>query len=272
MPKTIFALVIVLAFLIAFSAVGAIANPEIYMQETINWKIQALAQDWINLILVAPLIVISAIFAYRNHLVGKLVLVGVLIANLYSFMIYAFFIHFGLMFPLYISVLGLTFYLLLFLLSSLSAAEIMRRFGEGRIRHAASVILIAVGLFFFLAWSGQIYSELTSGPPYLALQETWLFINPVHAIDLAFFLPGLIIVGVFLYRKNPLGYLLAPPLLISLFIISANICSITYLFHRRNIEADAAILPIFAGLGLIQLFTASGFLKQIRSDKSNDNF
>jgi hypothetical protein len=193
-------------------------------------------------------------------------------ANLYSFMIYAFFIHFGPMSPLYISILGLNFYLLLFLLSSLNAVEIMRRFVGGCIRHAASVILIAVGFFFFLTWSGQIYSELTSGPPYLALQETGLFINPVHVIDLAFFLPGLIIVGVSLLGKKPLGYLLAPPLLISLFVISVNICAIAYFFNRRNIEADASILPIFAGLGLIQLFTASGFLKQIRPDKSNDNF
>lgn len=266
MPKTAFVLLIILAALIAVSAAAAIGDPEVYSGETLNWKAQALAQDWVNLILVAPLIVLSSIPALRHSIAGKLVLAGFLTANLYSYVIYAFFIHFGRLFPLYTAILGLSLYLLIYLLSSLDAGEIMRRFAGKRATHTVAAMLTVIGMLFFLTWSGQIYSELASGPPYSSLQETGLFVNPVHVLDLAAFLPALIVAGICLFRGKPLGFLLALPLLIALFVLSVNICSIAWMFERWNIADDAGTIPLFAGLGVIQLIAAIYLLRKIESN------
>jgi hypothetical protein len=266
MSKTVFALLIIVAALVALSAIAPITDHEMYSGETINWRVQALAQDWVNLVLVAPLIVLAGILGFRDFLAGKLALAGALMANLYSYIIYAFFIRFGPLFPLYTAILGLTLYLLIYLLSSLSGEEIMRKFPGKRARHAVAALLTAFGALFFLVWGAQIYSDLSSGPPYPSLEKTGLAVNPVHVIDLAAFLPALIIAGVLLFRKKPLGFLLAPPLLIALFVLSVNICSIAWMFGRQNISGESGALPVFAAIGAVQLAAAAYLLKKIESN------
>lgn len=256
---------LLLAGLVAISALGGILLPSVYSQETVNWAMQGLAQDWVNLILVAPLLVISGMMALRGSLRWFLVWLGILVANLYSFIIYAFFIHFGILFPVYVAILGLTLYLIIFSISNLDINAVKKSFEENWSRKWAYILMIITGVFFYLAWINDIVSGLYGGRKNTQLIETGLFVNPIHVIDLAIFLPALIIAGLLLRKKNELGYFLAGPLLISLNIISVNIISISLFFKIRDVASGYGVMPIFIAMLLIQFFVALSFIRQISS-------
>lgn len=260
-----FVLNLFLTILVVFSALGGILISDVYSQETINWATQGLAQDWVDLLVVSPLLIVSGTLAFRGSMRWFLVWLGVLCANLYSFIVYAFFIHFGILFPVYVAILGLTLYLIIFSISSSDVNFVKKSFKENWSRKLASILMIITGAFFYPVWTGDIISNLLEGGKNTQLIETGLFVNPVHVIDLAIFLPALILTGVSLKRKKSAGYFFAGPLLVAVSIISVNIISISLFFKFKGLADSWGVLPIFLVVFLAQVFTAFSFLKQVRT-------
>lgn len=269
MRKTYFLFTIILSLLLILSAAGGIWLPGVYSQETVNWAVQGLAQDWVDLLLMAPMLVISGVFALRGSIRWFLVWLGLLLANLYSFVIYAFFIHFGILFPVYVAILGLTLYLIIFSILSVDIKAVKKSFDVSWASKLAMVLMIITGVLFYLVWGKDIVSSLFNEGRSTQLIESGLFVNPVHVIDLAVFLPGLIITGILLKRKNGFGYFFAGPLLVALSIISVNIVSISLLFRIKGIASDYGVMPVFVVMALIQLFAAVWYLKQIKLRKES---
>src|SRR6266545_3910965 len=74
-----------------------------YARETSNWVAQAVAQDIANLVAYSALIVL-AVLAARGALRAYLAWIGLLGYSVYTFAIYAFAVHFGPLFLLYVAV------------------------------------------------------------------------------------------------------------------------------------------------------------------------
>jgi hypothetical protein len=75
-------------------------------------------------------------------------------------------------------------------------------------------VLFVVGALFGLLWLLEIAVALIAGTVPPALAETGLWTNPVHVLDLAFLLPGMVIAAVLLWRGEFIGQLMAVPLLV----------------------------------------------------------
>ena len=97
----------------AGSVVGLSPAADIYGQETADLADQATAQDLVNLLLVAPLVLILGWRAHRGHLSAYLGWLGCVAFTVYNYAIYAFSIHFGPLFLVWIGVLGLSLFALL---------------------------------------------------------------------------------------------------------------------------------------------------------------
>ncbi len=117
MKKIYFFGSILLFFLIAVAAFYGLFIPGAYSRETANWTTQARAQDWVDLLLAAPILLASAFLAYKKSSKAYLVWLGTLFFIAYSFLLYAFLVHFNAMFPVYMAVLGLSIYFLIFSLA-----------------------------------------------------------------------------------------------------------------------------------------------------------
>ena len=102
-----------LAALVAWSALGGIFLPSTYARETASWAAQGAGQDWVNLLVVAPALSIGGVRALRGSLRARLVVGGALLYTVYSFLLYAFEVHFNPLFLVYCATLGLSFYALL---------------------------------------------------------------------------------------------------------------------------------------------------------------
>lgn len=245
---------VTISLLVVVASLLGIINSQTYAQETSNWALQAIAQDYINLFLVAPLLLVASFCLLKNSLRALLVWLGLLLYLIYSYVLYSFFIHFGPLFLVYVAILGLSFYSFIGSLISLDWQIIGRNFVNVSVK-AASRLLLIVGIMFYALWSSDIIRALISGGLPQDVDKIGLFVNPVQVLDLAFLLPGAIIVSRLLRRKNVLGQALAVPFLTFFITMGAAIISIMIVVSQ---DGSPLSWPPMAMMAII--ITASSFV------------
>ena len=201
------------AALVAVTSLCGLFLEETYARETASWAAQAAGQDAANL-LVAALLLAAVVFVRRGSLRAYLAWLGLLLYLVYAFAIYAFAVRFQFLFPIYVAVLGLSFYTLAGGLLAASPARLGLALRRNRWSSAAALFLLVVGALFGLLWLAEIVPAAVSGVPPASLGENSLLTNPVHVLDLAFLLPGMVATAYLLRRGAFAGRLAASPLLI----------------------------------------------------------
>ena len=187
------------------AAAGRLAADRIYNQETSVLFDQATAQDVVTLLPVAPLLAYLAVSARRGSLSAFLCLPGLLAFTVYNYAIYAFSIHFGPLFLVWVAILGLSIFALVGALATADMPAIKQRFA-GRAMPRPAWLLIVVAVLFLLLWLSEIVPSLLAGDPSRSARDWNVPTNPVHVLDLAFFLPAAVTSGILLLRRRPLGY------------------------------------------------------------------
>ncbi|WP_210481125.1 hypothetical protein [Naasia sp. SYSU D00948] len=190
------------------SSLGLLASWP-YEQETANWILQAQGQDLGNLLAVAVL-VLSAIGLRGGSFLAERVWIGTLAYPLYAYVVYAFAVHFGRLFLVYVAVLGLVFYTLI---AARPALNPRPRNDRGRARFAAWV-LIGTGALFGVLWLSEVIPATITGQAPSSLEVAGLIVNPIHVLDLSVVLPGMILIGVLALRGDGKGLSLVVPALV----------------------------------------------------------
>lgn len=214
------------------SVVGLLAPARIYGQETVALADASAAQDVVNLVLVAPLMAVLAVSASRGSLRAYLCWLGFLAFTIYNYAIYTFAVHFGPLFLVWIGVLGLSLFALIGGMSTLDGATVKAWFGHRAAPMPAWTLIVVATLFSWL-WLREIVPDLLAGRPSTSAGDWSLPTNPVHVLDLAFFLPAVVASGALLLRRHPVGFATAPgqltwialtcmPILVTPFIASAR--------------------------------------------------
>ncbi len=204
---------VLVSVLVTITSLCGILLEQTYARETPAWAVQAVGQDWANLAVVV-LLLVSTYFVRNHSLGGYLVWLGAYLYLVYAFAIYAFAVHFQFLFLAYVLVLGLSFYTLVGGLLAARPATLARALAGNPAAKATSVLLFVIGAMFAALWLSEIVPNLVAGTVPQSLAETQLWVNPVHVLDLAFLLPGMIVTSVLLRREEYPGYLMAVPLLV----------------------------------------------------------
>jgi hypothetical protein len=204
------------AMLAATGSVIALSVHNIYASLTPAFLVQALAQDIANLALVSPAWLILAALALRGSLRAYLLWLGVLTFTIYNYVIYTFSVPFGPLFLVWVAVLGLCLYALIDGVTAVDRDTIQSSFTSERAITVTAWFLIVIAVLFGLLWLSEDVPALLSGERPQSLIDMALPTNPVHILDLAFFLPAVIITGVMLLRRKALAFVLAPSLLVFL--------------------------------------------------------
>jgi hypothetical protein len=171
-----------------------------------------LAGPVVNLLLAYPALLVLAWLAGRGSLRAYLAWLGVLAYGAYSYLLYAGFVHFSGWFLVYVAVLGLSVYALVGGLAVLRVDRVGAAFSARAPTRTAGGLLVAFGVLFAVLWMAEIVPAALAGAPLASAAEAGLPTNPVYLLDLAIFLPAMIVAGVLLWRRRPLGYVLAVPL------------------------------------------------------------
>ncbi len=242
---------VVTATLVAIASIGGIFWPAAYARETESWRVQGMAQDWIDLVVAAPWLAVAAVLTLRGSRRGALLLGGAFVYTAYAFVIYAFAVHFSALFLVYVATLGSAAFGLADLGAGLSHEHVRGWFGDRAPRRVAAVAMMGLAGLFALLWLAQIVPAIAAGtdPPQLA--EVGLVTNPVHVLDLALVLPLFFVAGWLLRQRRDLGYVLGAFLLGFSVLMDLAILAMTVGLRSRGLASDDVIAVIFAAMTIV---------------------
>jgi hypothetical protein len=243
---------------ISASLVGIFVD-RVYAHETENWQAQAVGQDVANLV-VLPLLLVLAYAAAHGSRSAALAWAGTVVYTAYGYAIYAFAVHFGPLFLVHVGVLGLAAWALGGFLVHLDVERTIHP-GE-RIARFASALLITIAGLFALMWVGQDLPAMIDGSPSAELRDTGLLTNPVHVLDLAFFLPASVLAGMLMRRGRPWGSALVPVMLTAMASISLGIVTLMIVSASRGLDASPVVGTVIGALAVVQAGTAWVLLRR----------
>ncbi len=211
------------ALLAVAGSVLALAVDSIYAGLTPAFLPQALAQDVANLAVASPALLILAALALRGSLRAYLLWIGVLTFTIYNYVIYTFSVPFGPLFLLWVAVLGMCIYALIGGVTTVDHSEVARRYASRRAVVFVAWFLIVTAVLFGMLWLSEDVPALLAGHKPQSLIDMALPTNPVHILDLAFFLPAVIATGVLLLKRKPFAYTVAPAFIVFLILTGVPI-------------------------------------------------
>lgn len=259
---TTFAIAALIALLGARAFVGVV-EPGLYQRETASYRVQAIAQDWVDLLVALPWLLVTAHAARRGSRRARLLLGGVLLYTTYEFAIYAFAVHFNALFLVYCAGLGVSSFALVTTASLLRDQARSWFSGATRMR-APGGFLLALGAAFALLWLSELLPALVRGAVPPSVAAAGLLTSPVHVLDLSLVLPAHFAVGFLLCRRRPLGFAFAPMLLSFDALMALSIAAIALAMFVRGALPTLSVVAVMlavclASAGLLR--TLLGALK-----------
>jgi len=227
----------VIAVGVAVASLVAIIDPAIYARETASWAAQGFGQDCVDLVVIAPALLVAGLRARHGSRGATLVTGGLLLYAAYSFAIYAVTMHFNALFLLYCAIFGASTFALVDLVTTMlvdrSRHEIAPRFPRG----AAMLALVAIAVLFASLWLADLVPALVHGRDPASLSTTGQVANVVEVLDLSLVLPAMLIVAAALHRRRPIGDVLAPMLLVFAIAMFSAIAGMTVVMHVRGVAS-----------------------------------
>jgi hypothetical protein len=235
---------IIIGILVSFTSYVGLTFPGFYSKETINWQAQCFGQDWVNLFVIVPCLFLTAILSFRKNFFA-LLWAGVIVYLVYTFIIYAFNVHYNRLFIIYCLILGLSVYSLIYFL--MQRKELV----EFEIKNSLSlkitgIFFLFIALSFYLLWLSELIPSMINNKIPDSIIKTGLVSNPVHVLDLSFVLPGIFIGGILLLRKKHSGYLLAPVILSFFILMDVTLVVLVIVMNKKGLESELTISYIMA--------------------------
>jgi len=252
------------AILMSLASASGIWLPFVYVQETASWAAQGTGQDIVNLAIVLPAMLIALYAAFAGSLRAVLVLLGLLVYVVYSYVLYAFFVHFNLLFPIYVATLGTSLWALVGIVLDVRNERVQELF-EGKTGRAQSIYLMVSGLLFGVLWVSNIAASIVSGNTPRELVDAGLPVNPVHVLDLAVVLPAMIAASILLWKRDPRGWLWAVPLVTFAGAMGSAIVGMMAVMKTAGLPVSAAVAAAMAVSASLALYLdADALLPKIR--------
>ena len=250
--RKIWVISIPLAILVATASCFGIFTFGFYANEAFNWQIQSIAQDFFNLLVVIPALLITAILSKKDD-TARLLWAGVIVYLLYTFIIYCFDIHFNPLFLIYCLILGIAFFALVWFFYIQVKNESIGGIKKRIVNRITGIFFIVLSLVFYLLWISEIIPAITDNTVPQGLIETGLVTNPVHVMDLSVFLPGVFLTGLLLLKQKPLGASLSIILLTFFVLMNLTIAWLAYKMTQEGLDSSFVVTIVMSVLFLISI-------------------
>lgn len=188
---------------------------------------------------------------------------GTVFYILYSFIVYIFGLHFNNLFLLYCLILGLSFYILILVITEFYAMNVQEWFNNNVPVRTIGVYFIIIASMFYLVWLMDIIPAIISNTVPKAVSKFEILVNPVHVLDIAFALPGLIIAGVLLMRKKTLGFIFSP-ILIYIILLPIALIAMVIISQINGVGKTLLVEGICVVFALVSIIILISFLKAIK--------
>lgn len=168
--------------------------------------------DAVTLFLAIPLLLAAFLRARRGSQDAQLVLLAALFYFLYNGASMTFSAMFNPLFLVYVALFSASLFAVILALVTFDTQTLAARVRPGFPHRGLAVFLMVVGFGTLLIWLSEVIGPLLTGAaPSLIGPYTTLF---THGFDSAIITPATVLTGILLWRRRPLGYLLAAPLML----------------------------------------------------------
>jgi len=209
--KTLFLITGILALI---TAVFGVLKPEMYNPVAITRIIPGLFTQDLLVILAAIVLIILAIWLQQDDYRKLIVILGILGFFFYAYGIYSIEQIYTSLYPLYLSILALSFYVLIYSMSSLKNSAVEELELNIIIRYGAAGYGIFIAVMFNFIWISQLIPLLQTG-------DRLEYMFSIYIIDLVFIMPAFVIAAVLAVSKRTIGVIGLP----ALFILGIGILS-----------------------------------------------
>ncbi|MFO7681221.1 MAG: hypothetical protein R6X34_14330 [Chloroflexota bacterium] len=208
--------------------------------------------DFVTLFICLPLLILSFVLYRRGSLKGGILLIGMLSFFLYDSVSLAFSAAFNSLFLVYTALFSASFFAFVYAITAVSPHYLAAHLSPKVPRRGTAVFLFVAGLGVLFIWLSEIIGPLLQGEiPVEALGPYTTMVT--HALDMAIIAPASVLTGVYLLRREPIGYLLAAPLLILCTLIGVVVIAQTVFQTLAGIT-----LPMGAYIGLVGSWVVLG--------------
>ncbi|MDR3652293.1 MAG: hypothetical protein P4L34_04900 [Paludibacter sp.] len=253
-----------MAILTAIVSFAGIFIENTYARENALYAAQGIGQDIVNLFIVVPVLLVAALFAWRKNKLGLLIWSGIVFYLAYSYTIYSFGLHFNNLFIAYCSILGLSFYSLVYYLITSLKETVSEWFAKETSTKSTGIFLIIIAVLFYFIWLSEIIPATLANTTPKSITESGLLVNPVHVLDIAICLPALFITGIALIKKKNIGFLLAPTMMIFCIFMAIAIAAMVLVMKAKGLEANIGLTIVFGLITLISSIFLLQYLRKLR--------
>jgi hypothetical protein len=264
--KTPLWLSMLIAFLALIASSAGLFLKSTYARETTSYALQSVGQDIENIVAAAALL-LMVYFVSKGSVKAFLVWMGVLLALIYSYVIYAFAVHFNSLFLVYVAILGLSFYTLVDGLIHLHLEGLQPYFAANTKARLVSVFLLVVAILFYFQWLSEDIPALFTGKIPQSVIENGLLTNPVHVLDMGLLLPAMIITAILLWRRKLLGYILAIPLLVFSILTGIGILAIFVAMSIKGMPTSLAVELLFAVIIVVSFVLCVFYVREVKEPR-----
>ena len=257
------------ALLAIAGSILSLSVKSIYAGLTSAFLPQALAQDIANLAIISPLWLILAVLALRGSLRAYLLWLGVLTFTVYNYVIYTFSVPFGSLFLLWVAVFGMCVYSLIGGVTTVDHKVVESFFASRRAIQVVAWFLIITAVLFSFLWLSEDVPALLSKTRPQSLVDMALPTNPVHILDLGFFLPAVIATGVMLFKRKSLAYTLAPAFIVFLILTGIPILITPVVQSLRGETAAWGVVVPIGTLTVLLLALLIWLLSTMRAQEKS---
>ena len=182
------------------------------------------AGDLITLFLAIPVLIVSFVLYRQGSLRGGLLLTGALAYFLYTYTSLGFGATYNNLFLAYTLIFSASLFGLILALTSFDVQALPAHFGETLPRRGIGFFLIVSGVILSLIWLAlSIVPALLQSK---AAPEAYFYTTFMTGIvDIGIIAPALLVAGVLILRRAPLGYLLASTMLVFTCILGPNLAA-----------------------------------------------
>lgn len=266
--KTLLYFTVPIVILVAICSGIGIWYQDLYSRETIDWLSQTIGQDISNLFFVVPILLISSFYASKGNKIAKIIWIGTMITNIYSYVIYCFDVHFNFLFHVYCLILGLSIYSVIYFFINNFKEDFRNWFTEKAPTKAIGIFLFTIAVIFVLLWLSQSLPGAFTNTVPESIRNDGLLTNPIHVLDFSFYLPLMFITAVMIIKKKTLGYLLAPMMTIFGIITNINIICLMFVSMEKTSSNNMPMIIAFSIFTIVCLGFLWLMLKNI-SKQSN---
>lgn len=261
----------VLVILMATTAsLITLAFPDlVYVDETESLIAQDVGQNLVNLVLAVPLLSLSTYWFRAGSEKARYIWMGTLFYFVYTYVSAVMMFNFNPLFLVYVGIFSIALYALILLFIDMDLRSLAISVSDRVSRRTAYVLFFLVAMILLL-WLPEIISLSISGGQSERLtqggQETYV----ISALDIGLLAPLGLLSGLLILRREPLGFVLAPVLLIKGLTLAAAVLSMIVFMVATGASPALGEILMFVVMFAVLLYITVTYMSNFEPLRERD--